>query len=153
MSNKSFGDISLRDYRRLTAARRPGWTKKLAGGVVGLMLVLACTAAGDYWGPWSGKGSRRLTYEQAGQLMQGSDWVQEIGLGSVFLHIHVAMEEMRKIAGKGGNAPDRPNYAREYLLNISVTGIRKLQALRDAAGADRQLYEERLERIRSELQN
>ncbi len=128
--NPGLGEISLGDYRRIMNGGRWRWGRRatLAGWLI--LLCFVCTAAGDYWGPWTGKGSKAISLQQAIGILERTSvrqWEVEIGLGSTYQHVERAVEAIRSVAMRGGG---ESGYASDYLRNISIQGIASLKDLR-----------------------
>ena len=127
--NTSLGDISLRDYRRITVPRRKTWLKRLGLGLLALLACGVCTAAGDFYGPWTGKSSRQMSLQQAMAILAASspeEWQTEIGLGVTYSHLGRSVEGIRDAALRG--VPGS-KLASDYLRNLGIKTIQCIKAL------------------------
>ncbi|MCR9244658.1 MAG: hypothetical protein NXI31_06470 [bacterium] len=140
MNQQSFGDISLEEYQRILEGgdpaaagpvaggeppRRASWLRR-AGLVAGcLMAALFCSAVGDYLGPWSGKSSSDLSYEQAFQIVQQQGperWVTELGIVGLFKHVRAAMLEMSSAAlANSADAEQQVGAALSQIAHKAIT--------------------------------
>lgn len=147
MSQKSFGDITLAEYQRIVEgsastgaspsgpAGPPGrflWLRR-AGLLAGVLVTaLFCSAVGDYFGPWSGKSAKDLSYSQAIEILrqQGPEgWVTELGIGATTNHVLVALAELHAIARAQPEMAEK-NVGAGF-AQIGLLAIEKLQELGD----------------------
>jgi hypothetical protein len=130
MSTSSYGEISLRDYARLTAPRRR-WLLTLGKFAGALIACASLMAAGDFIGPWTGKHSRDLSLHEALALIEeasAEQWSTEIGLGVAHLHVEKAIDQIHKVAKRD----DKPGeYASLYLRNVGRRCVAHLRELAD----------------------
>ena len=125
MSNESFGDISLADYRRIAGVprRMPRW----ATAALGVAACMLCTAAGDYAGLWSGKNAKELEFKEGMYLLghpEARTFQTEGGMHAVSRCIRSGLEEL----ARHGERDDKlGEYARTYLLQLAIRSTQLIE--------------------------
>ncbi|MCA8953091.1 MAG: hypothetical protein KDE27_26500 [Planctomycetes bacterium] len=147
-----FGNISMADYRKMVGVRernRRRWPLVLGLGIA----CLGSMAAGDYFGPFTGKSARAMTVGQAVGLLEDAsapDWAREAAIGAAYQNAASAMAALTQAAGRFKDQSRIAGYSSLYLRNLVRDGIRGITALK-AQGVRPEAQDESLRELRSLL--
>lgn len=70
-SRHQIGEIPLEDYLEAIGHDKKRKSRRLSRYAGVLVMCMLCMAAGDYLGPWSGKGALDLSFEEALAVVEG----------------------------------------------------------------------------------
>jgi len=146
MTTRRLGDIDLSDYLRIVRPKQP-WRRMRAVAVAGACVL--CFGAG-YAGPWQGKGTAKLTMNDAINLLEkarAEEWEREDGVVVLQRHVERVMDLLRKAAGTAGKDGE---YASASLGILTEKGLACIKDLA-TVGSHPEAQRKTLERIRNQL--
>ena len=123
----NLGEISLADYRKVSKARKRGRGLLRAAGL--LVLFLACTAAGDFTGLWTGKHAKDLSFADGVRFLSDPNarpFEVEAGMMLVNREGNRALQLLSRAARREDKAGE---YASVYLSNIAKKTIEDILGL------------------------